>query len=192
MQTPSNAWMRSRSPSTTLMLTRTVSPDWNAGTGRAAISLAICSASRVCNRFMSDLPSAAGSFRLRGAIAFPQIGAALPGQQLRLGPAPGADPSMIARYQRVGHGAAVPHGRPRVMRIFEQPLGEALRRERLGRAADAGQQRRGGVDGGDRRRHAAGQNEMAEADLLDLVSLQPPPVDAPEPAADEPRARAVR
>src|SRR4029077_17343823 len=126
MQTPSKAWMRSRSPSTTLTLTRTVSPGWKRGTGRAATSFAICSASRVCNRFISDLPSAAGTFRRRGAIAFPQIGAALPGQQLRLGPAPGADPSMIARHQRVGNGPAVPHGGPRVVRVFEQPRGKAL------------------------------------------------------------------
>ena len=34
MQTPSKAWMRSRSPSTTRRLTRTVSPGWNGGTGR--------------------------------------------------------------------------------------------------------------------------------------------------------------
>src|SRR5579859_5290722 len=131
--------MRSRSPSTTLTLTRTVSPGSKRGTGRAAASFASCSASKVCNKFILGLPAAAGGFRLRGAIAFPQIGTALLGQQLRLGPAPGADPLMIARHQRVGHGAAFPNLRPRVMRVFEQPLGEALLGECLGIADHTGQ-----------------------------------------------------
>ncbi len=45
MQTPSNAWVRVRSPSTTFTATRNVSPGRKLGTARSAVSLAICSAS---------------------------------------------------------------------------------------------------------------------------------------------------
>ena len=39
MHTPSNAWVRVRSPSTTLTDTRSVSPGAKSGTARAAVSL---------------------------------------------------------------------------------------------------------------------------------------------------------
>ena len=45
MHTPSKAWVRVRSPSTTFTATRTVSPGTKSGTPRLAVRRAICSAS---------------------------------------------------------------------------------------------------------------------------------------------------
>jgi hypothetical protein len=47
MQTPSNAWMRSRSPSLILTMTRRVSPGWKFGISRTASRRAFSSASMV-------------------------------------------------------------------------------------------------------------------------------------------------
>ena len=75
MHTPSNAWSRARLPSTTLTLTRTVSPGAKAGMGvsRPSVSFAICSRSRLSMMFMalaSRLPASFGSALLvRGAGA---------------------------------------------------------------------------------------------------------------------------
>ena len=55
MHTPSNAWVRSREPSTTLTLTRSVSPGANSGIGRASVSFSICSRSISSMMFMTLL-----------------------------------------------------------------------------------------------------------------------------------------
>src|SRR6266540_152842 len=109
----------------------------------------------------------ASSIRLACAVAPPQIGPAFPGQTLRLGPSPAADPSVIARHQYLGHCPALPDLRPGVVRVFEQPLGKTLLRQRLGATHDPGQQPHAGVDQRDRRRLAARQDKIAEAHLLD-------------------------
>src|SRR5262252_5929390 len=67
----------------------------------------------------------------RRPVALPQIGPALARQAFSLGPAPLADPPMIARDEDFRDRVSLPEGWASVLRIFEQPLGEALIDERL-------------------------------------------------------------
>ena len=79
---------------------------------------------------------------------------------------------MVAGHQHLRNRSALPHLRPGVVRVLEQRLGEAFLRYRLGAAHDAGQQPHAGINQRNRRRLAARQDEIAEADLLDLLGLE--------------------
>src|SRR5690606_9870160 len=173
MHTPSKAWMRSREPSTTLTLTRSVSPGANSGTSLPPVSLAICSLSncwitlivRILLPNAAILRSALGPFAAR-----PQIGPPLAGDLFGPGQTPGPDTLMVPRQQHLRHRPlrappVAPDLRPGVVRIFEQPLLEAFLAQRGGVADHPGQQTDDGIDQGDRRRLAAGQDEIAETDL---------------------------
>src|SRR5262245_23752998 len=56
----------------------------------------------------------------------PQVGPAGAGEQLGLRAAPGRDLGVVAGTEHVRDGAAFPELRPRILRVFEQALGEAL------------------------------------------------------------------
>ncbi len=71
----------------------------------------------------------------------------------------------------------------RVVGVFEQVAGEALLVERGGPADHPGQQAHAGVEQRDRRRLAAGQHDVAEADLLQRARLDDPLIDPFEAAA---------
>src|SRR5258708_11600231 len=79
---------------------------------------------------LSPIPTGllAGPFRLAGAgrMGRPQIPAAGPPEPLGLGAAPGRDLGMVAAGDDGGDRTALPHPRPGVLRVFEQPLAEAL------------------------------------------------------------------
>src|SRR5262245_19402190 len=123
MHTPSKACTRSRVPSMTFTATRSVSPGANSGIGRSAVSLEICSFSRVSMMLMSGTPSTKpknvdGLARGRpGGVSRPQIGPPLACEFLRLGETPGADLFVMAGHQNVRYGAALPRLGPRVMGV---------------------------------------------------------------------------
>src|SRR5690242_4123203 len=132
MHTPSKAWMRSRSPSTTLRLTFTVSPGEKSGIVRPASSFSICWVSSVLSTVMASPLSSVLSLG-PGALrepAVPQIRAALPRHPLPLLLPPLADPVVVTGEQHLRHRAAFPILRPRVVRIFEEAILETLLRER--------------------------------------------------------------
>src|SRR5690348_16684189 len=125
--------MRSRSPSTTLRLTRTVSPGENSGIVRPASSFSICCASSVLSTVMASPLSSVLQPRLRalrGEPAVPQIRATLARRLLPLLLPPLADPVMMTGEQHLRHCAALPNLGSRVVRIFEEPVLETLLRER--------------------------------------------------------------
>src|ERR1051326_706679 len=115
--------MRSRSPSTTLRLTRTVSPGENSGMVRPASSFSICCASSVLSTVMASPLSSV-------LLPSPQIRAALARRPLPLLLPPLADPVVMTGEQHLRHRAAFPGLGPRVVRIFEEAVLENLLRER--------------------------------------------------------------
>src|SRR5712691_9629431 len=131
MTTPSNACVRSFSPSTTLTCTRTVSPGAN-----ALRSFLICPASTNRIASMTVVPSLAAPL-LRLLTAFEsfqqlaiirrqlgvrqQIGARPPRQPQRLAPAPTRDARVIAGQQHRRHPRAKELFRARVLRRLQEP-----------------------------------------------------------------------
>src|SRR5258707_12687262 len=115
MHTPSKAWIRSRSPSTTLRLTRSVSPGRKSGTGRLASSLFISSCSSVCIRFIAPPPTSRPPRpAVPGEVAVPQIRAPHLRRRFRLRLAPLADLLVMPRQEHLGHRPPPPHLRPGV------------------------------------------------------------------------------
>ena len=100
------------------------------------------------------IATAFGGRFLRRPVALPQIGPALAGQALRLGPAPSPDASVIARHEHLRHRAPLPQLRASILRIFEQTLGEAFLRERLGASDRTWEEAHASVDQRDGRRLA--------------------------------------
>ncbi len=92
---------------------------------------------------------------------------------------------MVTGDQNLRHLAALPFGGPRVVGILQQSPLETLVLQRLLRPDHAGQKPHRGIDQGECRRLAAGEDEIAEADLLDIVRLQHPLIHALEPAAQK-------
>ena len=98
----------------------------------------------------------------------------------------------MAGEQHLGHRAALPVLGPRVMGIFQKPCWKLSSSSDRGVADDAGQQAHAGVEQRDRRRLAAREHEIAEADLLEPVRLDHALVDAFETAAEQPHAGSAR
>src|SRR5258708_22189089 len=156
MHTPSKAWIRSRSPSTTLRLTRTVSPGLKSGTGRLASSLLTSSWSSVCIRFIVPPPT----LRLPrpavpGEVAVPQIRAPQPRRRFRLRLAPLADLLVMPRQQHLPHRPPLPQLPPGVVGIFQQSPREARPPQRRRIADHPRQQPHPAADQPDRRRAAS-------------------------------------
>src|SRR4029453_1220433 len=146
--------MRVRSPSTTLTLTRTVSPGAKSGISLPAESLAICSCSSSLIRCMGilrrqrrgrravhsiytgwaplyDTRCGLSSFwsqfqALAGRISGPKIGAPFARQAFGFRPPPSCDLAVIPREEDIRDGLALPGRRPRIMRVFQQSFGEAF------------------------------------------------------------------
>ena len=72
---------------------------------------------------------------------------------------------MVAGEQDVGHAAALPIGRAREVRVFEEVLGKTFLDGAVGGAHDARQQADAGVEQRERRGFAAGEDEEALAFL---------------------------
>ena len=95
-----------------------------------------------------------------------------------------------------GTAPPLPLGRPGVVRVFQQPGGEALLLGAVRRAHHAGQQPHAGIQQHQRRQLAAGQHVVADADLLGAARVEHALVDALVAAAQQharrarPRARA--
>src|SRR5262245_30661524 len=60
------------------------------------------------------------------SVGRPEVRPALAGEPLGRGAAPGGDLAVVARYQDLGDGLPLPGLRARVLRVFEQAVGEAL------------------------------------------------------------------
>ena len=82
------------------------------------------------------------------------------------GPPPALDPAWSPDRRTSGTASAPELPRPRVVRIVEPLPQEGLALQRLRRADDSRDQPRDGLGQGQRRRLAAGQDEVAEGDLL--------------------------
>src|ERR1700744_2935074 len=111
MTTPANTWMRSLSPSTTLVCTFTESP-----TPKLAPSLRNCSDSSCFNN--------AWFITLLYKFLFQQIRSFFFRPHLRLLAPPFLDPGMMARDQHVRHLHSAKFRGPRVLGIFQQPVAE--------------------------------------------------------------------
>src|SRR6266853_3553086 len=108
--TPEKIWMRSLSPSTTLVWTRTVSPTLN-----SAAFLRYCSD--------SILSSIAWFIKSHNSQ---QVWPAFARSEPSLLPEPPGDLRMIARKQYIRHLHAAKICWPRVLRILQQPMAKGL------------------------------------------------------------------
>src|SRR5919106_4725713 len=156
MHRPSKAWTRSRLPSTTLMLTRMVSPGAKSGIGRPAVSCAICSCSSSWMTCMAtSLAVRPGRLIRRPGpvidtdMARPEIRAPRSGGALRLTPAPGTDALVMAGQQHVRHRPTLPLLWAGELWVFQKLVGEALFVQGCRPADHAGQQPHAGVDQSD-------------------------------------------
>src|SRR5579863_3720600 len=111
MTTPEKIWMRSLSPSTTLVWTLTESPTPN---------------SSGFFRYCSDsiLSSNAWFINSLFRFLFHQVRPALFCPLFRLLNAPFRDFRVVAREQHLGHFHAAKFRRPRIVRILQQPVAE--------------------------------------------------------------------
>ena len=87
---------------------------------------------------------------------------------------PRGDPGMVAGGEHVGDRPALELLRPRVVRMFEQPVLKTLMVARELVAHDAGQQPHDGVEQHQRGRLAAGQDVVADRDFLELRARRSP------------------
>src|ERR1700723_985127 len=198
MHTPSNAWVRVRSPSTTLTATRTVSPAWNSGTACPWLRRATSPASYCCTMFIGlVLLGLCLGRRCRtgnrgggigGAGGGEQVGAALAGDAFGFRQAPGRDRLVVAGQQHVRHAAALPLSGAGVVGVFQQVVGEALVRGAVGRTHHAWQQAHGGVQHHQRRQFAARQYVVADGHFLHGTSVDDALVDALVAAAQQDKA----
>src|SRR5690606_25211864 len=145
MQTPSKACRRSRVPSTTFTHTFRLSPGPNSGMFLPPPTAALSWASSFSLTFIlrplqpslrrSHRPSCS-IFSLRSLcpaeISLPQVRTPFPRQFLGHFAPPRAHPAMVPRSQDLRNSMSFPDLRPRIMRIFEEILLEALFRQRLG------------------------------------------------------------
>src|SRR5918996_1742422 len=178
MQTPSKAWTRSRLPSTTLMLTRMVSPGAKSGSGRPSVSCAICSCSSSWMTFMAtSLAVRPGRLVRRPGpvidtdMVRPEIRAPCSGRILRLAPPPGSDTLVMAGQQHVRHRTTLPLLWAGELRVFQQLVGKTLFAQRCCRTDHAWQQPHAGIDQGDRGGLTARQHDVAEAYFFERSGL---------------------
>src|SRR3972149_4144105 len=162
--TPSNAWTRSRSPSTTRAITRTVSP------GRKSGTFGFCLSGTIDFRSMATLPSLL--FALPKGKPLPLLRRQLHrGQEVR---APPRREQQVLPPPPLRHLLVVPgdqHSRPRpapdlrrprVVRRLQQAGRERLLRRRFRRAEGAGDVAHDRVHQDHRRQLAAGEPQTAD------------------------------
>src|SRR6185369_9985422 len=157
MTTPEKIWMRSLSPSTTLVCTRTLSP-----TSNSALSLRNCSDSIFSSNawFIKSV--------LKNSKLLEQIRSPLFRPRLRLLHAPLRDLRVVAGQQHVGDFHPAKLGRPRVLRIFQsRSVGaEGFFLRALVVAQHAGQKPHDRVDQYHRRQCAVRQHIIADRQFV--------------------------
>src|SRR6187401_1190169 len=202
MTVPSKTWMRSRLPSTTLADTLTVSPVARTGRSVRSWSLTI-SSSTVTGRFLTQTGQPwlrvgvrkGRGLRRRRSIASPREASVLGGQVRsatsrpldRLLVPPACHGAVVPGSQDGRHIHPAKDGRPGVLGILQQPVGEGLLDGR--RVLDrARQEPDDGVDHDQRGQLATCQHIVADRELE--VDQRPDPlVDALVAGADEDEMR---
>src|ERR1700730_5594545 len=171
--TPSYACTRSRSPSTTLTCTTTVSPGLKSGIWRVmrcfSISWIILLISvtsmfgpgRACGQeLIQCAPRLGRELRVRQ-----HVGPALRGAGPRLREPPAADVGVVTGQQHRRHVPAFKHIRPRVVRPVEQAVRKRILIARALIAQRAGQQPRQRVDDHERRQLPTREHVVAHRQL---------------------------
>ena len=97
---------------------------------------------------------------------FREVGPALAGDPQRFLAPPSGDAGVIAGQQNVGDRAPLPFARARIMGIFEQAAIRSFPARQFRLAHHAGQQADAGVEHGERRDLAAGQDVVADRDFV--------------------------
>src|SRR6185369_5418921 len=127
MTTPEKIWIRSLSPSTTLVWTRTESPTLNlAGSLRNCSDSILSSNAWFISSFSFSMLRRIARARARLAGFVQQIRATLGGASFGLVRSPLFDLRVMTGQQHFGHCHPAVYGRPRVMRILQQPVAEGL------------------------------------------------------------------
>src|SRR5947207_11214677 len=106
---------------------------------------------RECTTRISLRSSGLRFVLLAPEVRRPEIRASLAREPLCLLPPPGGDPGVVAAREYFRNGAVLPQLRPRVLRIFEEPLGEAFLSRRSLFSHDSRQEPHAGVEQGERR-----------------------------------------
>src|SRR5262245_54342354 len=117
--------------------------------------------------------------------ALEEVGPAVARRAEGLAAAPAADLLMVPREQDLGRAPAPRDRGASVVGMVQDPVGEGVRARRLLVAERARQPPHRGLDHRERRHLAAGQDEVAEAQLLAGHALRDPLVDALVAAAEE-------
>src|SRR5579883_2127886 len=178
MTTPEKTWMRSLSPSTTLVWTFTESP-----TPKAMGFLRYCSDSILSSNAWF-IKSLSGAFT--AALFFlQQIRPAFCGPQPRLFGPPFRDLRMVAREQHIGDFHPAKLCRPRVMRILQQIFAERLVQRTFVITQNPGQQPRHRVNDDHRRQRAIRQHVIADGQFIVRQTLADPLIESFITAADQ-------
>src|SRR5882762_4282039 len=163
--------MRSLSPSLIFVCTRTVSPTRNSGTCPRTSGLTFrCSTSSIAfaRIFVSSSDYRSPKFKIPSSLLpCEQIGAPLACARHRLVQSPPRDLLVVPREQDLRHPQSAELGRAGVLRSFQQALaGEALGLCGKLVAQHTGDQPGHGVDDRQGRDLSAGEDEVAQRELL--------------------------
>ena len=115
----------------------------------------------------------------------PEVGTTFLRQPFRLGASPGGDASVVPREENLGYPQTFPFGRAGIVRKLQEAGREGFLLRRLGVSKDPAYKPDAGVDQGHCSDLAAGEDEIAEADLLDRRAAQHALVDSLEAAAEQ-------
>src|SRR6185312_3806899 len=161
--TPVKIWIRSLSPSTTLVCTRTVSP-----TPKFAGFLRNCSDSILSSIawFIKSLLWWRLGAATTDCFEVGQVRSSFERPLLRLFASPFLNLRVVAREQHFRHFQAAKLGRPRVLRIFQQSAVKRLIARTFLVAKRAGQQPRHGINDYHRRQPAVGQHVIADGQFV--------------------------
>lgn len=125
------------------------------------------------------------TLRFSAPYAGPQVRAPLLRQRLGLRLPPPGNLGVVARLQDGGDFLPLPFGGAGVLRVLQQTVGKAFLFGRGRIAKDARDQPDGGIQKRLRGDLASGQDEIAKADLFDLVVIKDALVDTFEPATQQ-------
>src|SRR5438874_3681766 len=105
---------------------------------------------------------------------------------------PCRDLRMIPRPQHLGDRAPFPNDRPGIVRIFEQPLIEALFLSAGGRAHYPGKQPHASIEDDHRAELTAGEDIIADRNGLERTGVEDSLIESFEAATEENDAFAIR
>src|SRR4029079_14781038 len=205
MTVPSKTWMRSRLPSTTLSDTFTVSPVASSGRSVRSWSWTI-SSSTVTGRFLTHLGSRGcdsvfgrdADGRRRRSIARPrgrsvagvEVGSASAGALDRLLASPARHGDVVARGEDGRHAFAAEDRRSRVLRVFEEAVGEGFLDRRRG--LDGARQEADDRIDDDQRRQLPAREDIVADRQLDIDQGADPFVDTLVARTEEDEMRSRR